>query len=129
MSYYFVLCLSTQTWNQKLFILYNTVFFYNLYFIFANNVKMSRFIEVQLMDIYSIRHPRFYAIYFIWNHIFKKYYCEVISKRILIIFAPEEAEIFKDYFLILAWFSVRLPLFSFDLKTIFAFWRQICYIF
>jgi hypothetical protein len=30
---------------------------------------------------------------------FKKIYCEVISKRILIIFAPEEAEIFKDYFL------------------------------
>jgi hypothetical protein len=34
----------------------------------------------------------------------------------LIIFAPE---IFKDYFFILAWFSVRLPLFSYDLKTIF----------
>jgi hypothetical protein len=31
-----------------------------------------------------------------------KAYCEVISKRILIIFAPEEAEIFKDYFFILA---------------------------
>jgi hypothetical protein len=29
---------------------------------------------------------------------FSKNYCEVISKRILIIFAPEEAEIFKDYF-------------------------------
>jgi hypothetical protein len=27
------------------------------------------------------------------------FYCEVISKRILIIFAPEEAEIFKDYLL------------------------------
>jgi hypothetical protein len=36
----------------------------------------------------------------------------------LIIFA----EIFKDYLFILAWFSVRLPLFSYDLKTIFVFW-------
>ena len=53
------------------------------------------------MDL-SIRHPRFYAIYLIYNHIFQKRYCEVISKRILIIFAPEEAELFKDYFFILA---------------------------
>jgi hypothetical protein len=30
---------------------------------------------------------------------FQKNYCEVISKWILIIFAPEEAEIFKDYLL------------------------------
>ena len=60
---------------------------------------------------------------------FSKNYCEVISKRILIIFAPEEAEIFKDYLFIFAWFFVRLPLFSYDLKTIFVFWRQICYIF
>jgi hypothetical protein len=52
------------------------------------------------MDI-SIRHPQFYAIYFILNHIFQKNYCEVISKRILSIFAPEEAEIFKDYLFIL----------------------------
>ena len=44
-------------------------------------------------------------------------------------FAPEEAEIFKDYLFSLAWFSIRLPLFSYDLKTIFVFWRQICYIF
>jgi hypothetical protein len=51
----------------------------------------------------------------------KKKYCEVISKRILIIFAPEEAEIFKDYLFILARFSGRLPLFSYDLKTIFVF--------
>jgi hypothetical protein len=48
-------------------------------------------------------------------------YCAVISKRILIIFAPEEAEIFRDYLFILAQFSVRLPLFSYDLKTIFCF--------
>ena len=34
----------------------------------------------------------------------------------MIIFAPEEEEIFKDYLFILAWFSVRLPLFSYDLK-------------
>jgi len=47
------------------------------------------------MDI-NIRHPRLYAIYFLYIHIFQKSYCEV-SKRILIIFAPEEAEIFKDY--------------------------------
>ena len=37
------------------------------------------------------------------------------------IFAPEEAEIFKDYLFILVRFSVRLPLFSYDLKTIFVF--------
>jgi hypothetical protein len=30
-----------------------------------------------------------------WTN-FQKNYCEVISKRILIIFAPEGAEIFKD---------------------------------
>jgi hypothetical protein len=30
------------------------------------------------------------------------FHCEVISERILIIFAPEEAEIFKDYLFILA---------------------------
>jgi hypothetical protein len=29
-------------------------------------------------------------------------YCEVISKRIFTMFAPEEAEIFKDYLFILA---------------------------
>jgi hypothetical protein len=28
------------------------------------------------------------------------YYCEVVSKRILIMFVPEEAEIFKDYLFI-----------------------------
>jgi hypothetical protein len=39
----------------------------------------------------------------------------------LIIFAPEEAEIFKDYLFILARFSVRLPLFSYDSKTFFLF--------
>jgi hypothetical protein len=34
------------------------------------------------------------------------FYCEVISKRILIIFAPEEAEIFKDYlFICKGWLS------------------------
>jgi hypothetical protein len=37
-------------------------------------------------------------------------YCQVSSKRILIIFAPEEAEIFKDYSFVLARFSVRLHL-------------------
>jgi hypothetical protein len=29
-------------------------------------------------------------------------YCEVSSKRILIIFAPEEADIFKEYLFVLA---------------------------
>ena len=33
---------------------------------------------------------------------FSKNYCEFISKRILIIFAPEEAETFKDYLFTLA---------------------------
>ena len=36
----------------------------------------------------------------------------------MIIFAPE---IFKDYLFILARFTVRLPLFSYDLKTFFLF--------
>jgi hypothetical protein len=39
----------------------------------------------------------------------------IYSKRVLIIFAPEQRFLF-----ILAWFSVRFPLFSYDLKTIFA---------
>jgi hypothetical protein len=54
------------------------------------------------------------------NHI-KKKYCEVISERILIIFAPEEAKIFNDYLFILAGFSVRLHLFSDDFKRFFCF--------
>jgi hypothetical protein len=37
--------------------------------------------------------------FFLHGHIFQKNYSEVISKRILIIFAPEEAEIFKTYLL------------------------------
>jgi hypothetical protein len=60
-------------------------------------------------------------IFHIKPHFSKKKYCEVISKQILIIFAPEEAEIFRHYLFILARFSVRLPLFSYDLKTIFVF--------
>ena len=72
------------------------------------------------MDI-SIRHPRFYAIYFISNHIFQKKLLLSHFYTDLIIFAPEEAEIFKDYLFILARFSVRLSLFSYDLKTIFCF--------
>ena len=39
----------------------------------------------------------------------------------MIIFIPEEVEIFKDYLFILAWFSVRLPLFSYDLKKFLSF--------
>jgi hypothetical protein len=35
------------------------------------------------------------------------------------IFAPEEAEIFKDYLFILVRFSVRLPLFSYVSKKYF----------
>jgi hypothetical protein len=66
-------------------------------------------------------------IFHIKSHFFKKEYCEVIFKRILIIFAPEEADIFTDYLFILAHCSVRLLLFSNDLKTIFVFWCQICY--
>ena len=41
-------------------------------------------------------------VFHIKPHFSKKNYCEVISKQILIIFAPEEAEIFKDYLFILA---------------------------
>jgi hypothetical protein len=36
---------------------------------------------------------------------------------------------FFEFYLFIAWFSAILPLFSYDLKTIFVFWRQICYIF
>jgi hypothetical protein len=61
------------------------------------------------------------TLYISYKTIFPKNYCEVISKLILIIFAPEEAEIFKDYLFILTWLSVRLPLFSYDLKTFFCF--------
>ena len=39
----------------------------------------------------------------------------------MIIFPTEKAEIFMDYLFILARFSVRLPLFFDDLKTIFWF--------
>ena len=58
------------------------------------------------------------VVYSQWTHVFvtldftlyisykitlkKQNYCEVISKRILIIFAPEDANIFKDYLFILA---------------------------
>jgi hypothetical protein len=38
-----------------------------------------------------------YSPYISYKTIFQKNYCEIISKPILIIFAPEEAEIFKDY--------------------------------
>jgi hypothetical protein len=54
-------------------------------------------LDIQSMDI-SIRHPRFYAIYFIENHIFPKNYCKVIPQRMLIIFALEEADIFRLIF-------------------------------
>ena len=66
-------------------------------------------------------------IFHIKPHFSIFFYCEVVSKRILIMFAPEETEIFKDYLFILAWFSVRLPLFSYDWKTIFVFWRRYIY--
>jgi hypothetical protein len=46
----------------------------------------------------------------------------------LIIFAPEEAEIFKDYLLSLARVSVRLALFSYDLKTFFFLTSNLLYI-
>jgi hypothetical protein len=51
---------------------------------------------------WAFRYHRFYAIYFIENHIFQQKYCEVVSKRILIMFAPEEAKIFNDYLFIFA---------------------------
>ena len=49
-----------------------------------------------------------FMLYISYNHIVQNFYFEVISKRVLIIFAPEQR------------FSVRFPLFSYDLKTIFA---------
>jgi hypothetical protein len=53
------------------------------------------------MDI-SIRHPQF-TLYISYKTTFLIFfYCEVISIRILIIFAPEEAEILKYYLFILA---------------------------
>jgi hypothetical protein len=56
-----------------------------------------------------------FTLYISYNHIVQIFYFEVISKRVLIIFAPEQRFLF-----ILARFSVRFPLFSYDLKTIFA---------
>jgi hypothetical protein len=41
-------------------------------------------------------------IFHIKPHFSFFFYCGVISKRILIIFAPEEADILKDYLFILA---------------------------
>ena len=35
------------------------------------HLKLAAYVHVQSIDI-SIRHPRFYAIYFIWNHIFQR---------------------------------------------------------
>ena len=72
----------------------------------------------------SICHPRFYVIIYLkfivksfltgfWSFLHQKN-----QKYLKIIF-----------FIILAWFSVRLPIFSYGLKTIFVFWCQICYIF
>ena len=52
---------------------------------------------------------------------FKNVIVKSFLNKFWIIFVPEEAEIFKDYLFILAWFSIRLPLFSYDLKTIFVF--------
>jgi hypothetical protein len=72
------------------------------------------------MDI-CIRPPDFTLYLSYQTAFFKKMYCEVNSKRNLIIFAPEEAEIFKDYLFILARFSVILHLFSYNFKTIFVF--------
>jgi hypothetical protein len=43
-----------------------------------------------------------FTLYISYNHIVQKNYFEVISKRVLIIFAPEQAEIFKNYLFILA---------------------------
>ena len=48
------------------------------------------------MDI-CIRSPNFTLYISYQTAFFKKMYSEVNSKRILIIVAPEEAEIFKDY--------------------------------
>ena len=53
-------------------------------------------------------------IFHIKPHFSIFFYCEVIPKRILIIFAPEEAEIFKDYFL----FQHDFPLDCVDLYVI-----------
>jgi len=48
-------------------------------------------------------HSILHYIFHIKPHFFNFFfYCEVISKWILIIFAPEEAEIFKDYLFSLA---------------------------
>ena len=69
---------------------------------------------------YVFVHPILRYIFHIKPHFSKKMYCEVNSKN-LIIFAPEEAEIFKDYLFILARFSVILHLFSYDFKTIIVF--------
>ena len=94
----------------------------------AQNIIYDINTQVQSMDI-SIRHPRFYAIYISYKTTFFK---KIIVKSFLngfwSFFAPEEAEIFKEYFFILAWFSVGLPLFSYDLKTISFLTSNLLYI-
>jgi hypothetical protein len=54
------------------------------------------------LDWYFSQVPLPNMIYLYKTTFFKKKYCEVISIRILIMFTPEEAEIFKDYWVILA---------------------------
>jgi hypothetical protein len=45
----------------------------------------------------------------------------------LIIFAPEEAEIFKDYFFILAWFSVKKNPYIIDQNHILFYFLLWCH--
>jgi hypothetical protein len=72
------------------------------------------------MDISIRHHPIIRYIFHSKPHL-KNIYCEVISKRILIIFAPEEAELCKDYIFYFGTIFRRLHLFSYDFKIMFAF--------
>ena len=55
--------------------------------------------ELQSMAI-SIRHLRFFTIYFIENHIFSKKYYKAISGQIFMTFISRHAEFFEFYFFI-----------------------------
>jgi hypothetical protein len=52
--------------------------------------------ELQSMAI-SIRHLRFFTIYFIENHIFSKRYFKAISEQIFMKFISKHAEFFEFY--------------------------------
>jgi hypothetical protein len=60
------------------------------------------FFKLYLVNGHKYSSPSILRYIFHIKPHFSKTLLEVISKRILIVFAPEEAKIFKDYLFILA---------------------------